>query len=77
MVPKSDKTSVHNLQISPSKTRNKAQASGVLIASLSAKSREKIIDISKIYEKDPIPERKKRRYIQLTKDARSMLKIQE
>jgi hypothetical protein len=36
-----------------------------------------LVDVSKIYEKEHIAPKKKRRYIQLTKDAKHMIKIQE
>jgi hypothetical protein len=37
---------------------------------MSSKSREKLVDVSKIYDKEIMPVKKKRRYIKLTKDAK-------
>jgi hypothetical protein len=66
---------------SPLKQRTRAQSSiGVRdsqLRDMSSKSREKLVDVSKIYDKEIIPPKKKRRYIKLTKDAKQMVKIQE
>jgi hypothetical protein len=37
---------------------------------MSSKSREKLVDVSKVYDKEVLPIKKKRRYIKLTKDAK-------
>ena len=59
---------------SPLKQRSRAQSSlqvrEIQLRDMSSKSREKLVDVSKIYDKEIMPVKKKRRYIKLTKDAK-------
>jgi len=59
---------------SPLKQQSRAQSSLQVresqLRDMSSKSREKLVDVSKIYDKEVMPVKKKRRYIKLTKDAK-------